>query len=140
MALVVENEIGAAKKNAIEGTDPVRGFLNNFHLKMHEIGTRHWISLIEMNFDVPHGKIASSRTGEKVFPANGHSSIFLNQTPRQFFENVFRAFQKTGADFSKVKQLSASKSLEDRVIASRLALPAYIRLRSLGYTHSELTS
>lgn len=119
---------------------PVWYYLNNFILHVIGVGGAYRKnSIVKENWNVPHKKILVnlSEGKERVFPDKGHSKVFLRQTPREFYETVDRALKETNADVAEIKRQIASRNA-DYIKVNQMLLPAYIRLRELGYNHLEL--
>ena len=71
-------------------------------------------------------------------PANklGYSYLYRNQTARDFFKTVDQTLEEQGISLKEIKRLQHLKNREGSEHwkkLSELVLPAYIKLRELGY-------
>lgn len=109
-------------------------FLNNFHTR---------IPRTEDPLDSYLGKIHEdiswldtlNRDNLKLLPENSehYSGLFLNQTPREFFNIVDEVLKFYAFDREPFrKPFDAERK-------SALAFPIYVHLRAIGYSDNELT-
>ena len=141
---IVDREIADLRKQLVSKgmkDDPIMHTLNNFYLQIIDTGMAYrnhfkQSPFLEV-FNVPYKAIVFGN--ERVYPDGKHSKVFLQQTPHQFFETLDKTLEETYIDKNEVKKLAASKNYDDRLKMYHLLLPAYIRMRELGYTKGELT-
>ena len=73
----------------------------------------------------------------------GYSAKYLADTPQLFIAAVNQAMADVGIDGRRVEELNAqvkkTQKPEDYEALLRYILPAYIRLRMMGYGHADLT-
>ncbi len=73
----------------------------------------------------------------------GYSAKYLADTPQLFIAAVDQAMAEVGIDGRRVEELNAqvkkTQKPEDYEALLRYILPAYIRLRMMGYGHADLT-
>ncbi len=135
----VEREIGEWKKRNKE--DDWHGFLNNFWCNLpdpaYSEGCRYAMLVQELgwmdklNKDVIDPKSDSHQ-----------SQLYLNRTPRQFFQDVELAIQESGISKSELERLQRlnHEDFMGRHIYKLydLVLPIYKILREKGYNHHDL--
>ena len=75
----------------------------------------------------------------------GMSQLRLNQTGEQFYRIFDAALEAENTPVAEikilqVKTMNPKEDRENRAKMYKLALPAYIRLRAVGYSHTDLTA
>lgn len=74
----------------------------------------------------------------------GHSDLYENQTPKQFWETVDKALEAEGISIEDVKQMQTQLNKESDFALTneliKLTFSAYVRLRALGYNRYDLTA
>lgn len=125
-------------------------YLNNFRFNLPSDEFAHsYKQNIDIQLkvrDTPHGDfIKKLSKGDDVKAQKSlklHSPLYLNQTPREFYETIKKVLAEQGMPVAKVKELQrkALESAADRVALYNFIFPAYMQLRKMGYTWQDLCS
>ena len=60
----------------------------------------------------------------------GHSDLFMNQSPKEFYETIDKTIVDCGLSLEEIRELWKK---DEKMKLWELSLPIYIRLRELGY-------
>jgi len=110
----------------------IREYLNNFHLKMpdgnDQSGYGSWYrELYHNHWEVKH------RESKNNF--GSYSGLFLDQSPKEFYEAVDLAIGECGISRAEItKMLECSNGRPKEIV-----LPVFIKLREMGYDRRDLT-
>lgn len=149
MKKVVLGEIEEIRGPALKaGFDPTWQYLKNFIMHIGEKSFYRTNRIRMENWNSPYRKISVRFPAvgnlpervERTFPDKTHSTVFLRQTPKEFYETIDRALKETGVNTAEVIRLKSSDNDVDRNKAVQLLLPAYIRLREWGYKKDDLNA
>ena len=160
MEQIVAEEIEQSKRQYGERTG-FRYYFNNFYLSLPSDDFNHGgpnrDTAIELRiFDIPHEVYiknlseGDNRLAQRLLKM--HSPLYLQQTPKQFFETIDKVLAEKGIPLEEVKMLQHEvfviKSKDGLIAEPRTdkevielfnrVLPAYIKLREMGYTYRDL--
>ena len=127
MAALVGSEIATA---TAEGRITRRKYLNNFpnRLRITDRGALNDDHFL-VTYAVP---VIHAECPEKQ--GRGFSERYMSDTPQSFIAAVDQAMAETGVDGRKIEQMDALG--EEKFLD--YILPVYVRLREMGYNHTEL--
>lgn len=112
-------------------------YLNNFILRLPD---RRWQngSWYNKNYDpveweTKHKELPPRKHTGLPRLNEGHSDLYLNQSPREFFETICRVIAECGIPIETIEKLWEKN---ENTLLEVLTFPVYVRLRELGYNKS----
>lgn len=118
------------------------GFLNNFYRQVLPEGSALWKTSRKRDKESDNW---NKKHRDIIEYTQGHSSLWLNQTPREFFETIDKVTKELDVDGEirrAIDKLCEVTNYQERQIAQeefeKKLIPIFARLVAMGYTRQEL--